>query len=132
MNGHGPEDKQSMKDQENPIAERSRALFNRASEHLDPATGNRLRLMRRDVLAGNGQRRPQRWLPLAFAAAMMLAIGASWWLPQRSATWSAGETTVHASANTSDQDLLPEDDTEIYAWLGDAPVAVNDDKAGSR
>lgn len=125
MNSHGPEENEPMND---PLAKKSRALFEQASEHLDPATGNRLRLMRRDALAGTRRRTPYRWIPIGAAAAMMLGVGLTWWLPQR----NAPALPVATTANAADPDLLPDDDTEIYAWLGDAPVAVNDGKAGSQ
>jgi hypothetical protein len=125
MSGHDPEENQSLNDS---MTKKSRTLFDQASGHLDPATGNRLRLMRRDALAGARRRTPYRWLPLGAVAATILGIGMTWWLPQRSATVAPSE----ASINASDQDLLPEDDAEIYDWLGEAPVAVNDGKAGSQ
>jgi hypothetical protein len=125
MSGHDPEDNESLNDL---LAKKSRTLFDQASGHLDPAIGNRLRLMRREALASARQRMPHRWLPLGAAAATLLGIGLTWWLPQHSATVQPGKTSV----NATDQDLLPEDDTEIYTWLGEAPVAVDGAKAGSR
>jgi len=125
MNGHDPEEDQTLNDS---MTERSRALFDRASANLEPAIGNRLRLMRREALAGTRPRAPYRWLPLGAAAATLLGIGMTWWLPQRNTTVLPNETSI----NASDQDLLPEDDAEIYDWLGEAPVAVTDNKAGSQ
>jgi hypothetical protein len=126
MSGHDPEENQSLNDS---ITKKSRALFDQASEHPGPATGNRLRLMRRDALAGGTRRAmPYRWLPLGAVAATILGIGMSWWLPQRNAIVAPSEI----SSNATDQDLLPEDDAEIYDWLGEAPVAVNDGKTGSQ
>jgi len=125
MSGHDAEENQPLND---PMTKKSRALFEQASEQLNAATGNRLRLMRRDALAGTRRRMPYRWLPVGAAAATLLGVGMSWWLPQRSAP--VVPSTV--SVNATDQDLLPEDDTEIYDWLGDAPVAVNDSQAGSQ
>jgi hypothetical protein len=124
MSGHDPVENESMKD---PLAKKSRALFDQASELLDPATGNRLRLMRRDALAAP-RRMPYRWLPLGAAAATLLGVGLTWWLPQRGAPALPAAITV----SDTDPDLLPDDDTEIYAWLGEAPVATGDDKAGAR
>ena len=125
MNGHDLEENPSSND---PMTEESRALFDRASAHLDPATGNRLRLMRRDALAGTRRSAPHRWLPLGAAAATLLGIGMTWWLPQRNAI----VVPAVSSNSASDPDLLPEDDVEIYDWLGEAPVAVTDDRAGSQ
>jgi hypothetical protein len=125
MSGHDLEENESMIE---PTTAKSRALFEQASEHLDPAIGNRLRLMRRDALAGARARTPYRWLPLGAAAATLLALGLTWWLPRPGAPVLPAATT----ANSVDADLLPEDDTEIYAWLGEAPVATNDDKANAQ
>jgi hypothetical protein len=125
MNGHDPEKDRSMTDS---ISKKSQALFEQTSENLDPAIGNRLRLMRREALANDRPRMPQRWLPLGAAAATILAIGLTWWLPQRGTPQPpAANTEV-----TTDVDLLPDDDTEMYAWLGDAPVATDDGKAQSQ
>ena len=124
MSSHDPEETQALHD---AMTKKSRAMFDQASEHLDPATGNRLRLMRRDALAGTPRRTPYRWLPLGAAAAAIFGIGMTWWLPQRSPTMAPSTSSI----NATDQDLLPEDDAEIYDWLGEAPVAVNDSKADS-
>jgi hypothetical protein len=125
MNGHDPEEIQTSDD---PMAKQSRALFDRASAQLDPATVQRLRLMRREALAGTRRNAPYRWLPLGAAAAALLGIGMTWWLPQRNAI----VTPAVSNSSAGDPDLLPEDDAEIYDWLGEAPVAVNDDQAGSQ
>jgi hypothetical protein len=125
MNSHEPEANQPSN---NAMTEKSRTLFARASAQLDPATSNRLGVMRREALAGARPRTPHRWLPLGAAAATLLGIGIGWWLPQRNAAVAPNEISI----NASDQDLLPEDDAEIYDWLGEAPVAVNDDQAGSQ
>jgi hypothetical protein len=125
MNGHDPEKDRTMTDS---VSKQSRALFEQASENIDPATGNRLRLMRRDALANGRRRMPQRWLPLGAAAATLLAIGLTWWLPQR----NTSQPPAANSEVAGDVDLLPDDDTEMYAWLGDAPVATDDGKAQSQ
>lgn len=119
MSGHDLEDNLNSND---PMTEKSRALFDRASAGLDPPTANRLRLMRRDAIAGTPLRSTYRWLPLGAAAATVLAVGVAWWLPVR----NPPVTTNDSSVSATDQDLLPEDDAEIYDWLGEAPVAVND------
>jgi len=124
MSSHDPEENQALNE---AMTKKSRALFEQASEHLDSATSNRLRLMRREALAGTPRRTPYRWLPLGAAAAALLGIGMTWWLPQR----NAAVTPSVASINASDQDLVPDDDADIYDWLGEAPVAVSDSKADS-
>lgn len=125
MNSHDREENDAMKE---PIAKKSRALFEQASAHLDPATGNRLRLLRRDALASPHRRRPPHWLPLSAAAATLLAVGVIWWsLPRRTVP-----TALPNPVAASDFDQLPDEDTEMYAWLGDAPVATDDRGAGSQ
>jgi hypothetical protein len=125
MNSHDRDEMNSFPD---PISSQARALFDRASEQLDSATGNRLRLLRREALLGGAAPKRPRWLPLGAAAATMLAVALGWWLPQRHAVAPA-DADVGISA--SDQDLLPDADADVYDWLGDAPVAVNDTQAPS-
>lgn len=109
-----------------PLTEKSRALFDRASEHLDLATGNRLRRMRRAALAREHGHPGRQWLPLGVAAAALLAIGLAWWPTQRDTPVLPAST-----ATAVDQEPLPDEDTELYAWLGEAPVATEDGKAGA-
>jgi hypothetical protein len=126
MSSHEREQNRSTND---PMTKKMREVFDLASDSVDPATGNRLRLMRRDALANGAPRRsPYRWFPLGAAAAAILGVGLTWWLPQQRAVNSPAENNLAAT----DPDLLPDDDTEIYTWLGDAPVATNDTTAGSQ
>ena len=111
-----------------PLTEKSRVLFDRASEHLDLATGNRLRRMRRAALARKHWHPGRQWLPVGVAAAALLAIGLAWWPAQRGTPVLPANT---APATAADQEPLPDEDTELYAWLGEAPVATEDGKAGA-
>lgn len=103
-----------------PILEKSRHLFQDQCAHLDMATGNRLRLMRRDTLnALQPRHRRAGWQ--AGAAALTLAIGMAWWLPSRN---SDPDSETYA-AQISEAALLEDEDAELYAWLGEAPVAID-------
>lgn len=100
----------------------SRELFERSVERLDAGTGNRLRLMRRDALAS--ARRPRAsWLaPTAAAVSVLLLASLAWWLP------SAPEQTAALPPEILDggEAVLQGDiDAQMYAWLGDAPVAID-------
>lgn len=113
-----------MKDR-NSIDEKARALFERASHRLDLATANRLRQSRRLTLS-KPSRRTRRLLPLA-AAASLLVLGLAWWLPQRPPTVVAASTP-----GAPDVALIATDeDSDIYSWLGDAPVAPDDNAGGA-
>lgn len=111
--------------EQDPIARRAREQFERASGQFDPATAGRLRAVRRAALAAS-PRRMTRLLPAA-AVASILALGLAWWLPRQEtapvppAASAAGESALVAS----------EEDSEIYAWLSDAPVAPDDGKGDS-
>ncbi|HMB55728.1 MAG TPA: hypothetical protein VKM35_00800 [Arenimonas sp.] len=118
MSGHDPNDN----DLNQPRADAARALFDRASARLDTATANRLRLARREALSAP-RHRPM-FLPVGAAAAAVLAIGLVWWLPKPAV--DVAPTTAETS---TDPALLGEDDTELYAWLGDAPVAPDKGKS---
>lgn len=112
-----------MNDQE-WIERRARELFERASQQVEPATANRLRRSRHQALSPST--RSRRLLPSAATAALM-AIALAWWLPRQ---WPApaGDTP----AAVIDGDLFDsEEDNEIYAWLGDAPVAPETDPGGA-
>ncbi|MEO8161321.1 MAG: hypothetical protein ABI588_07860 [Arenimonas sp.] len=105
-----------------PMAKSPRALFERSVQGLDLGAANRLRLARRAALAdGSAARSPSRaWLP-AFATATLLVLGLAWWLPQRAAT----PVPAGASAAVDAVELVEDgDDSDLYAWLGEAPVAA--------
>ena len=117
MNGHDPEpgapDKRA----------KSRELFESAVEQLDTATSNRLRLMRRHAQSAPAATGTRWLLPTGAAAVALLALTLAWWQP-RGAEPVAGTAAVTAAA-TGDQ-FPSEDDAELYAWLGEAPVATDD------
>lgn len=105
------------------ITARARHLFDRASSQLDARTANTLRLARREALAPSRPMRRGAWIPAGAAMAAVLAVGLSWWLPQQSAVapTATGELAAVTAVNPA---LAVDDDAELYAWLGDAPVAV--------
>ena len=112
-----------------PTARAARDLFERASDRLDLATANRLRLMRRDALAAPAARRP--WLPTAAALAGVALFTVLWWRPTGApSTPPPAQSSATAAVPALDGDAVSDEDAELYAWLGDAPVAP-DDKAGS-
>lgn len=119
MNGHDPE--HGMPGPPAGLTD-SRQLFERSVERIDAATGNRLRLMRRDALAG-ARRQRARWVaPAAAAASVLLLASLAWWLP------ATPEQTVALPPGALDggDAIFPGDnDAEMYAWLGEAPVAVD-------
>lgn len=106
-----------------PITDRARDLFERASDGLDQGMAFRLRRARHDAQ----QTRPlRRALPMfvpagAFAAAA-LALGLAWWLPQRAAVAPADPAVAVGTAELDA--LVIEEDAELYAWLAEAPVAT--------
>ena len=103
-----------------------KALFEDAVQGLDLATANRLRLARRGVLSGDA--RPARrapWLP-ALAATAVLVLGVAWWLPQRGPAPVAAPTPTLTPADAEAVELAQDaEDTDLYAWLGEAPVAAD-------
>lgn len=101
-----------------PIADRARALFDRAADGLDPAMAGRLRQARREALHGDRRRPSTRWLPAGAFAAAVLALGLAWWLPPRPAA-DAGD----ALSGTEIDELVLAEDADLYVLLADAPVA---------
>lgn len=101
---------------------KSRELFQRSVERVDVAAGNRLRLMRRDALS-RPARASRAWLlPAGVAALAVLLVSSALWLPR------SPELIVRAApdnAAVGDLAISADDDSELYAWLGDAPVAVD-------
>ena len=119
MNSQDP-DRRPPGDATDPA--RSRALFEHAVERLDTSAGNQLRLMRRDALASASTMRfgTLAWTGAGAMAAVLL--GLAWWLPRTTGPAPAAAPVV---AESTDAVLPLEDDAELYAWLGDAPVAVD-------
>jgi hypothetical protein len=102
-------------------AAQARASFERAVDALDVGTVNRLRLFRREALATR-PRRPGGWLlPVGAMAATVLAGVLLWRSP--------GNAVTPPSAPIVVEDVAPlefpsEEEAELYAWLGEAPVAT--------
>ena len=129
MNGHDPEQNESK---DRIPAEAARALFERSVERLDVGTANRLRLARRDALNSPANIRAPRLLPAAVAASALLALGLAWWLPRVTQPAAVAPTAIGspdvqspAPIDSADAVLSADDDADLYAWLGDAPVAVD-------
>lgn len=105
----------------------ARELFEQASRRLDPATALRLREARRTALAGNGQRRPGlAWgMPAGAFAATVMAVGLAWWWPGNEGTVPTGNI-AETPVSQAELDALLDEDPDFYAWLAEAPVAMND------
>jgi len=89
---------------------------------LDAGTRNRLRLMRREALASAHSPTRRAWLlPSVAVAAAALAVGLAWRAPETSQAPSAG---TRARDDIAALEFPSEDEAELYAWLGDAPVAT--------
>ena len=106
---------------ERSITTKAREEFEAAVGGIDAGIGNRLRLMRREVLAE--ARTPGRsWLlPSIAVAAAVLAIGLAWRQP---ATPDARTTTPMLVDEAAQSGFPSDDEAELYAWLGEAPVAT--------
>ena len=103
-----------------------RPLFEDAVAGLDHGTINRLRLMRRETLAERPVPRARRLLPVAAFAVAALALGLGWRLGGFGGNDGAGPPAGDASPAQLElsADLPSDDDTALYAWLGEAPVAA--------
>lgn len=97
----------------------ARGLFDRASDRLDIATANRLRLARRDALAMAPAR--HHWLRATTALAAAVVLGVVWWTPAH--TPAPPPTASQVTAIPEDLVTPSDEDADLYAWLGDAPVA---------
>ncbi len=119
MTGHDP------KHDTDPSA--ARALFERACQRLDPAMGNRLRLARRAALSPPTRFRTA-WLPAGAAIATLLALGVAWWLPEPATT---STDFAQATTDTPPEWVASDEDADMYAWLAEAPVAIDNGKGGA-
>jgi hypothetical protein len=103
-----------------------RRMFDESVDDLDQATANRLRLMRRETLSTRPASGRRRLLPVATFALAALALGLGWRL---GGSALPGDTGDAASVPTSEAEIsqgVPSDeDTALYAWLGEAPVAAD-------
>jgi hypothetical protein len=112
-----------------PIAKKSRDVFDQAVDTLDTATINRLRLMRRDTLATPTKKSLlalQHWmLPAAGFATLALVLSMTLFFPSQQ-----NDTSLNAYDSAL---ILSEDDTdeEMLSWLADAPVEVSPAAKGS-
>lgn len=107
-----------------PIAAKSRTVFEHSVATLDVATANRLRLMRRDTLSQDVPGRFKSFL-IPVSTGLAIALGVAILLPQFQSGKSVTEQdTFYISA---------EDDAEaeMLAWLADAPVEVPSHIKGS-
>jgi hypothetical protein len=107
-----------------PIATKSRAVFEHSVATLDVATANRLRLMRRDTLAQSAPSRFKSFL-IPVSASFAIALGVAIFLPQFQASKAVTEQDSVYIAAEDDADA------EMLAWLADAPVDVSSDLQGS-
>jgi len=113
---------QASNSQDEIIRARARESFENSVAGLDQSTSNRLRLMRREALSA--ARAPARaWgIPLAATAAAVLALGLAWRTNTNPAT-----APMPAPADTHEEvsatGFPSEEDADLYAWLGEAPVA---------
>ena len=107
-----------------PITDRARDLFERASDGLDQGMAFRLRRARHEAQQPRPVRRAiPALVPAGAFAAAVLALGLAWWLPQRAVV--APPTAPAATVSAAELDaLVIEEDAELYAWLADAPVAT--------
>ncbi len=107
-----------------PITDRARDLFERASDGLDQGMAFRLRRARHDAQQPRPTRRAvPMMLPAGAFAAAVLALGLAWWRPQPVAVAPVADPVVAVSTAELDA-LVIEEDTELYAWLAEAPVAT--------
>ncbi|MGH8049072.1 MAG: hypothetical protein ACREPB_00250 [Arenimonas sp.] len=107
-----------------PIATKSRAVFEHSIATLDVATANRLRLMRRDTLSQQAPNRFRTFL-IPISATLAIALGIAIFLPQ----FQAGKAvTEQDSVYISAED---DADAEMLTWLADAPIEVSSHLQGS-
>ena len=105
---------------------KARALFERSVQQLDEAALRRLRLARRSALASASAPQWRAW-PAGVAAAAMLVLGLAWWLPRAA---PAPPPSATSPAAVAEEPVLAEadEDADLYAWLGEAPVAADDEE----
>ena len=104
----------------------ARELFEDSVQRIDPETAMRLRQIRRERLSGP-QRTTRPWLiPTAATLAAVLILAMIHWLP------AAGTPAAHApeAVAVDDSVYVGDDDAELYAWLGEGPVAVGNSGGG--
>ena len=113
----------------NDTEARARELFERSVREMDEIAVKRLRLARRATLSAR-EPAASAWQGWAggFAVASVLALGLAWWWPREAVAPPApvAAPSVPAPAPAADEPVLAEagEDAELYAWLGEAPVAA--------
>lgn len=108
-------------------AAQARASFERAVDSVDVGTANRLRLFRREALATEPGRSRSWLLPAGAVAATVavLVLALAWRAPIDTAL----PPTDAIVEESPPLEFPSEDDAELYAWLGDAPVATPEGSA---
>lgn len=107
-----------------PIADKARESFERRSEHVDARTAAQLRQARRAALS---PRKPRpAWLPLGAATAAALLVGIAWWMPRPGDIGNEVKNDAALSVDIEGDVLANEADSDLYSWLGDAPVAPDE------
>ena len=121
MNGHHPEQDTSI----DAALQASRERFEHAVDQLDVEAGNRLRLARRAAQSTTRRSRAGWLVPAGTALALsMLGLFAG---PSR-----APEPAMPAiPADSLEAGFPGDEEAEVYAWLGEAPVAVDPAKPGA-
>jgi hypothetical protein len=113
---------QTRNPQDEIIRSRARESFENSVSGLDLGTGNRLRLMRREALSAVRPSARSWGLPIVATAVAMLAVGLAW-RSGTAPTPAPEQVTVNAGEEVSASGFPSEEDAELYAWLGEAPVA---------
>lgn len=113
---------------------RTRALFARAADRIDPATARRLLEARRRAQVPRASAPAWRFaVPVGAAAAVALAFGIGPGFPPATGDGAVAAVTMPDPASVAALDpalpdeierLLDAEDPDIYAWLADAPVAT--------
>jgi hypothetical protein len=102
----------------------ARDLFERAVRDIPAATAARLRQQRMAVLQGRapaGARALAWGLPAGAMAALL--SGMAWWRAMPAPTTEPGATDAASAADLVALPAAAPDEAELYAWLGEAPVA---------
>lgn len=103
------------------VETRAHQEFEAAVDSIDAGVGNRLRLMRREALAGTRASKRGWLVPTIAMAAASLAVGLAW----RQPVVPTESTTTALAVDEAAQLGFPSDaEAELYAWLGEAPVAT--------
>lgn len=106
------------------VATAARALFERATGNTSAGDRNRLRLMRRNALARaeHPGALSGRWtLPMAMTASALLAGTLGWFSLAPAGT---KQPAVVSSSELEEAVTAADDDAQLYAWLGEGPVAL--------